>query len=325
MEVIASHLRHGPITVFPYLDDWLIRDLIRNWLISHTKYCLQTVQSPYLKKSDLIPSQKFKFIGMEFLTQQNIVRVSQDRVDSLLLTIKLFLSEAQVTERTFLSLLCKLSAAEDFVLLGRLLLRLLQICLLSVWRPHILPINHYVLINNMIRFHFKWWMDTSHFTSEMSIHPPEPSTFLFTDVSHFGWGAHLELMSLSFHGRWSEDQSQLHINILEMKAICLALKKAIKYIHHSCVMILRDNKAVVSYINKQGGAHSLNLCVEVWRILNWCLEYDIVIRVCHIPGKFNILADHLSRLDRPLKTEWALDQSVTNSIFQMLNYPNVDL
>ena len=104
-----------------------------------------------------------------------------------------------------------------------------------------------------------------------------------------------------------------------MMAIRLALKKAIKYIHHSCVMILTDNTTVVYYINKQGGTHSPNLCIEVWS-----MEYDIVIRVHHIPGKFNILADLLSRLDRPLKTEWALDQSIANSIFQMLNYPNVD-
>ena len=90
-------------------------------------------------------------------------------------------------------------------------------------------------------------------------------------------------------------------------------------------MISTDNTRVVSYINKQGGTHSPNLCVEVWKILSWCLEQDIVIRVRHIPGKFNILADHLSRLDKPIKTEWALDQTVANSVFQMLNFPNVDL
>ena len=50
-----------------------------------------------------------------------------------------------------------------------------------------------------------------------------------------------------------------------------------------------------------------------------------MIRFRHIPGKFNILADLLSRLYRPLKTEWALDQSVSNSIFQMFDYPSVDL
>ena len=89
-------------------------------------------------------------------------------------------------------------------------------------------------------------------------------------------------------------------------------------------MFSTDNTTVVSYINK-GGTHSPNLCVEEWKILHWCLEHDIIIRIHHIPGKFNILADCLSRLDRPLKTEWTLEQSVANYIFQMLNYPNVDL
>ena len=50
-----------------------------------------------------------------------------------------------------------------------------------------------------------------------------------------------------------------------------------------------------------------------------------MIRVRHILDKFNILADHLSRMDRPLKTKWALDQLIANSIIQMLNYPNLDL
>ena len=36
MVVIAVHLRQRVISVFPYLDDWLIRDLIRNRLISYT-------------------------------------------------------------------------------------------------------------------------------------------------------------------------------------------------------------------------------------------------------------------------------------------------
>ena len=120
------------------------------------------------------------------------------------------------------------------------------------------------------------------------------------------------------------DQSQLHINMLEMMAIRLALKQAIAFIHHICVMISTDNTKVVSYINKQGGTHSPNLCVEVWEILNFCQEHDIV-RVRHIPGKFNILADRLSRLHRPIRTAWALDQSVANSVFQMLKFPNVDL
>ena len=141
-------------------------------------------------------------------------------------------------------------------------------------------------------------------------------------ASHYGWGAHLEPMRLSFHGHWLEDQSRLHIYVGNNGHL---FRTEEMYIHHSCVMIFTNNTTVVSCINKQGGTHSPNLCVEVWEILHWCLEYDVMIRVFHIPGKFNILADRLSRMDRPLQTEWALDQSIANSIFQMLSYPNKDL
>ena len=41
-----------------------------------------------------------------------------------------------------------------------------------------------------------------------------------------------------------------------------------------------------------------------------CLEPNIVIRIRPIPGKFNILADRLSTLDKPIKIEWALDQMI---------------
>ena len=319
MEVIAARLRQRAVSLFPYLDNWLIRDLIRNRLISHTKYCLQTVQNlgfvPNLKKSDLIPAQKFTFIGMEFLTQQNIVRVPADQVETLILTIKTILSQTRVSAQNFLSLLSK--QTQVLILLGRLHLRSLQMCLLSVWKPHILPLDHRVKINSMIKFHLKWWMDTNRSIQGISIHPPDPNVFLYMDASHFGLGAYLEPMSQSFHGSWSEDQSQLHINMLEIVVIHFALIRALKCIHHSCVKISTDNTTVVSYINKQGGTHSPSLCVEVWKILQWCLKHHIVVRIQHIPGRFNVLADRLSRMNKVIKTEWALDSE--------FNIPNVQL
>ena len=105
MDVIAAFLHQRAISVFPYLDYWLIKNLIRNLLITQTRFCIQIIQSlgflPNLKKSDLVPSQKFTFIGMEFLTQQNLVRAPTDRVQNLFLTIKKFLSFKHVSARTF--------------------------------------------------------------------------------------------------------------------------------------------------------------------------------------------------------------------------------
>ena len=149
----------------------------------------------------------------------------------------------------------KLSAAADLVLLGRLHLRPLQMCLLSVWKPHILPLDHPIPINGMIRSHLQWWINPIRFETGTSIHPPDPKFFLYTDASHYGWGAHLEPTTLSFHGRWTENQSQLHINMLEMMAIRLALKQAKNiyspFLHHD---IHRQHNGGLIY--QQTGWHS---------------------------------------------------------------------
>ena len=128
MDVIAAFLRQRAISVFPYLDDWLIKNLIHNRLITQTKICIQTIQSlgflPNLKKSDLFPAQKFTFIGMEFLTQQNLVRVPAGSCTEPNSNNQ----ENNVSKNMYrheLSFLfwAKLSAAADLVLLGRLYLR----------------------------------------------------------------------------------------------------------------------------------------------------------------------------------------------------------
>ena len=90
MNIIATHLPLHAVSLFPYLDDWLIRDLIHSRFMSHTKYTFQihVVKNlgfiPNLKKSDLIPTKEFTFIGMEFLTKQKIVRVGLSNLVQML-------------------------------------------------------------------------------------------------------------------------------------------------------------------------------------------------------------------------------------------------
>ena len=116
---------------------------------------------PYIRmnqdKSDLIPSQDFVYKGMEFHTLQNVVRVPKNKVPPLLQLINVFLQLKTVTARQFLSFLGKLSAAADYVELGRLHLRPLQMSLLAQWRRHKLPLSHPIKISHNICHHLTWW------------------------------------------------------------------------------------------------------------------------------------------------------------------------
>ena len=329
MTIIASHLHKNAISLFPYLDDWLSRNQNCRLLLEHRHFIIHLITSLGLiinqEKSELIPSQNFEFIGMEFLTQDNIVRVPQDRIHSLLLTIKLFLLKKKVPARQFLSLLGKLNAAADYIILGRLHLRPLQMSLLAQWKPHIYSLHYQIQISQNIKHHLLWWNNQQRYVMGVPIRSPPPSHQMFTDASLMGWGVHLEPEGLLFHGVWNQVQAKLHINILEMMAIHHALKCAHHHIVNSTVLVSTDNTTVVSYINRQGGTHSPDLCLEVWNMLNWCHQNLISIVVKHIPGKFNILADRLSRISKPITTEWSLKQSVANAIFQMTEFPNIDL
>ena len=112
---------------------------------------------------------------MEFLTQNNIVKVPQDRIHSLLLTIKLFLLKKKVPARQFLSLLGKFNAAADYVTLGRLHLRPLQMSLLAQWKPHIYPLHHQIQISQNIKHHLLWWNNQQRYVIGVPIRNPHPS------------------------------------------------------------------------------------------------------------------------------------------------------
>ena len=267
MIVIATFLRRRAVTLHPYLDDWLARNQNRRKLLEHRQFILSLINSLGLiinyEKSDLVPAQVFTFIGMEFLTHINIVRVPQVRQMKILESVKIFLQKTSVSARDFLSLLGQLNAAADFVMLGRLHLRSLQISLHKLWQPQKFPLDHQIGLTSKILQHLKWWLQEDLYLHEIPMKIDPPSHTIFTDASLSGWGAHVEPEGLLFHGLWTEDQSRLHINVLEMKAILLSLTRAIHKVKNSTVLVSTDNTTVVAYIRHQGGTHSTVLTEEV--------------------------------------------------------------
>ena len=82
-----------------------------------------------------------------------------------------------------------------------------------------------------------------------------------------GWGAHMDMNLIS--GKWTEEQSRFHINQLELIAVRLALHQWEKTLKNSVVLVVTDNSTVVAHINKQGGAVSRTMCLEVTHLLDF--------------------------------------------------------
>ena len=98
-----------------------------------------------------------------------------------------------------------------------------------------------------------------------------------------------------------------------------SLSRAAHKVKNSTVLVSTDNTTVVAYIRHQGGTHSTELSEEAWNVLNLCLAHNIHLLAKHIPGRFNTLADRMSRIDKPISTEWSLNQEIANNIFQIMD------
>ena len=142
-----------------------------------------------------------------------------------------------------------------------------------------------------ISVHLDWWQNPSNVMRGADLHPKDHSIQLFTDASNEGWGTHLDQSSTK--GLWSDREKRLHINVLELKAVSLALRSFKDQCQNQTVLVATDNSTVVAYINKQGGTHSAERCALLWKIMTWCHHYHITLKA--IPGCLNVMADLLSR------------------------------
>lgn len=77
------------------------------------------------------------------------------------------------------------------------------------------------------------------------------SLTLMSDASDLGWEAHLGRCRTQ--GLWSPEELALHINIRELRVICLACKVFLPHMLGRVVHVLTDYTAVIYYTNKQGG------------------------------------------------------------------------
>ena len=113
----------------------------------------------------------------------------------------------------------------------------------------------YMFLDEEARSDLTWWIDhisTERFLIEDGPHSWPIFAVLETDASKSGWGGVLRSPEfLKTGGLFSESESALHINILELKAVLFSLRALCDKFSSVHIRILTDNTTAVCGINKK--------------------------------------------------------------------------
>ena len=136
-EVRLVALQQG-LRIHQYLDDWLIPAPSKEEYHQQTQKLLNLVKDlgfvVKLKKSELVPSQRFNFLGYHFLLDLALVKPTQDRWTKLQEMLRRFSPKSVISARTLMSTIGLLASMEKTVRLGRMHMRPFQWHLKTRWK-----------------------------------------------------------------------------------------------------------------------------------------------------------------------------------------------
>ena len=164
------------------------------------------------KKSDLVPSQTAKYLGMTFDTEAGKVFPSLARVEKFLTVAESFCTMDAPPAQLWQVILGHLALLEQLVPHGRLRMRTLQWHLKAHWSPESDPPSLPVPLPREVRRDLSWWMVRDHLLTGVRFRTPAPDLHLYSDASCLGWGAHPLDQHVS--AVWSDQEKLLHINLL---------------------------------------------------------------------------------------------------------------
>ena len=320
-----AHLHR--VKLHMYLDDWLLNPGTHQEAHEQTSWLRSLCQKLglvlNLEKSDLIPSQVSTYLGIELDTSVGLARPSHKRLTNWLSVAEGFTAQQSPPAVQWLQVLGHLVSLEKLVPYGRIRIRPIQWQLRLQWSQSKEKSSKPIPLDLQSRLAILWWTNRDNLRRGVPLGNIDVEYYLYSDSSTQGWGAYLQDLTAS--GIWSQDQSQLHINVLELQAIWLGLRAFSQRVENARVVLMSDNTSAVAYLRNQGGTKSLAMNDLATDICLWAEKRGMTLVPRYLPGHLNVLADHLSRRGQILKTEWSLNQTVADRIFRAWVRPFVDL
>ena len=166
MAPVATYLRLQGITIFPYIDDWLIVAISCHEAARATQFILDTLRDLGLKvnlaKSHLEPSQTAMYIRAYFDALQARAFIPQERITKLGRATQPFWPLASVSAHQVQHLLGLMASTTAVIQHARLKMRSLQSWYLSLLDPMIDHPSKCLTVTPELTCQLTWWTSLLH-------------------------------------------------------------------------------------------------------------------------------------------------------------------
>ncbi|XP_076438995.1 uncharacterized protein LOC143277910 [Babylonia areolata] len=244
-------LRSKGIRLRVYLDDWLIlaesKALCQHHLSLVRNQCQALGFLMNTEKSELEPSQQFKFLGMAIDSVSMTIRPAMPCLHRLHSLLSHLSQAVSASARELACLLGFMESLAALVPLGRLHKRPFQRHFQDRWSQSSQTWDTRIPLGTWFSQSTQRWMDMQWLNAGVPISNPTPDAELYTDASNMGWGTHMENHTAS--GTWFPHQQSWHINKLELEAVFLALQHFLPHVSHRSILLCTDNMTVACYLN----------------------------------------------------------------------------
>ena len=250
-----------------------------------------------LQKSTLTPTRSLTWLGVVWNSETGTVRVPEIFAQEIAAMARDMLHRGQTSRLRFEALLGKIAFASQFSPVARLHSHEIAKPQLIASRDHdktLAPIPPQLSLALLS------WVNPRFLSLPAPIRPPPHDVTVWSDASLIGWGA-ITSSDLCLSGLWSTEQSNLHINQLEILAVHLTLMRLPR---DMSFLIMSDNRTTVAAINHYGSRSPAIQSVAV-RLFRHAWAANQLLSALYIPGPENVVADLLSR-DKPVDAEWEL-------------------
>ena len=277
------------IWCLPYLDDLLILAPTKEECLHHLDKAVKILEEfgwiINQEKSRKQPAQIFEWLGIHVDLKDHTVSATQAHMEDLQEQLKSVIKSKYTSKRKIM----KMQGLANWIGQNNKIIRLMVSqtkILIRAFRKQRLDTP--LRLTKGMKLSLIKWLNTPRIPQALG--NPTPSVIIQTDASLTGWG--MKINNRTFQGTFDHSMGNWSINALELLTIWFALLMVRE--RNQVIQVLCDNSTAVAAVRRSSSTifHLAMISELIWRraiMMGWTLT------AAHIQGKFNIIADQLSR------------------------------